>query len=93
VLLLSWDAAHRIRDRITVAPITSTIRGLDAEVLLDHRDGMATACVVNLDIISTILRRTLTAPITQLSDGRMAEVERAIHIALGIPLPCEVRAS
>ncbi|HEV7465726.1 MAG TPA: type II toxin-antitoxin system PemK/MazF family toxin [Candidatus Dormibacteraeota bacterium] len=91
VLLLSWDAAHRFRDRITVAPITSTIRGLDAEVFLDHRDGMHTGCVANLDIISTILRQTLTERITRLSDSRMAEVERAIHIALGVPLPCGIR--
>jgi mRNA-degrading endonuclease toxin of MazEF toxin-antitoxin module len=47
--------------------------------------------VANLDIVSTILRQTLTERITQLSDNKMAEVERAIHIALGIPLPCEIR--
>ncbi|MEA2615558.1 MAG: hypothetical protein QOE72_1341 [Chloroflexota bacterium] len=52
---------------------------------------MHTGCVANLDIVSTILRQTLTERITQLSDNKMAEVERAIHIALGIPLPCEIR--
>ena len=56
VLLLSWDSAYGIRDRVTVAPITSTIRGLDAEVTLDHRDGMDHPCVVNLDVIATVLR-------------------------------------
>ena len=91
VLLLSWDADLRIRDRVTVAPITSQIRGLDAEVFLDHTDGMQHACAVNLDVIATILRSTLDRRVTQLSDAKMQEVERAIHLALGMRLPCEVR--
>lgn len=91
VLLLSWDAGKRIRDRVTVAPITSTIRGLDAEVLLDEGDGMDHACAVNLDVIATILLSSLDRRVTQLSDAKMRAVERAIHRALGIRLPCAMR--
>jgi mRNA interferase MazF len=88
VLLLSWDSGYGFRDRITVAPITSTIRGLDAEVRLDHKDGMDKTCVVNLDVIVTIPRADLTERVSQLGDQRIAEVERAIHHALGMRLPC-----
>lgn len=91
VLLLSWDADQRFRDRITVAPITTTIRGLDAEVFLDHRDGLERGCVVNLDILATVLRRAMISRVVQLSDARMAAVERAAHLALGIRLPCPHR--
>jgi mRNA interferase MazF len=91
VLLLSWDAAYRFRDRVTVAPITTSIRGLDAEVFLDHNDGLDRGCVVNLDVIATIRRSILDRRIVQLSVAKMNEVERAIHVALGILLPCEVR--
>jgi mRNA-degrading endonuclease toxin of MazEF toxin-antitoxin module len=73
-----------------VAPVTTNIRGLDAEVFLDHRDGMPAGCVANLDIIATIHRKVLVERITQLSDAKMAEVERAIHLGLGIQLPCQV---
>jgi mRNA interferase MazF len=90
VVLLSWDSSYPIRDRVTVAPITSTIRGLDAEVILDHRDGMDHACAINLDVIATVLRSNLDRRITQLNDDRMEEVARAIHIALGLALPCRV---
>jgi len=45
---------------------------------------------VNLDVIATILRSALDRPVAQLSDARMADVERAMHIALGMRLPCEV---
>jgi len=91
VLLLSWDAEYRTRDRVTVAPISTKIRRLDAEVFLDHTDGMPQGCAINLDIIATILRATLTTRVTRLSDGKMRDVERAIHLALGMPLPCDVR--
>ena len=74
-----------------MAPISSVVHGIDAEVLLDHRDGMPRACAANLDIMATVRRRTLMERITQLSDERMVEVDRAIHLALGIPLPCELR--
>jgi mRNA-degrading endonuclease toxin of MazEF toxin-antitoxin module len=88
VLLLSWDSPYGFRDRITVASITSHIRGLDAEVQLDHNDGLAMTCAVNLDVIATIPREDLTDKVTQLSDKRIEEVDRAIHRALGMRLPC-----
>jgi mRNA interferase MazF len=90
VLLLSWDAAYRFRDRVTVAPITTRIRNLDAEVFLDHNDGLDRGCVVNLDVIATIPRSVLDRRVVQLSEAKMGEVERAIHVALGMSLPCEV---
>ena len=87
VLLLSWDSSYGFRDRITVAPITSHVRGLDAEVELDHNDGLAKTCVVNLDVVATIPRNDLTEKVAQLGDQRIAEVEKAIHRALGMRLP------
>lgn len=91
VLLLSWDADQRFRDRVTVAPITTTIRGLDAEVFLDHRDGVDRGCVVNLDIMATVLRSVLLRRVSQLGDAKMVEVERAVQLALGMRLPCACR--
>jgi mRNA interferase MazF len=75
---------------VTVAEVTTTIRGLDAEVVLGTDDGMPRRCVANLDRIVTIGRSILDRHITSLGRERMAEVERAIHLALGMPLPCQV---
>lgn len=91
VLLLSWDAGYRFRDRVTVAPITTRIRRLDAEVFLDHNDGFEQGCVVNMDVIATILRSDLDRRVLQLGEAKMAEVDRAVHLALGMRLPCEVK--
>lgn len=90
VLLLSWDAHGDWRDRVTVAPVTSTRRGLDAEVGLTRRDGMPRACVANLDDLQTIPRDVLFERITTLSNNRMDEVAIAAHRALGMTLPCRV---
>lgn len=91
VLLLSWDAHGNWRDRVTVADITTRARGLDAEVTLTEADGMPRPCVVNLDNIATVPRSILRSRIIRLSPSRMAQVSRAIHLALGLPLPCPIK--
>jgi mRNA interferase MazF len=90
VLLLSWDAAEDFRDQITVAQITSTERGIDAEVALSQDDGLLRPCVANLDAIATIPRDYLRDLLCTLPGARMVEIERAIHHALGMKLPCQV---
>lgn len=74
---------------MTIAPLTSEIRGLDAEVRLDHNDGLD-VCVVNLDIIVTMFKTHLESFVARLSGERMREVDRAVHYALGIPMPCTI---
>lgn len=89
-VLLSWDTRLGVRDRVTVAPITTNIRSLDSEVLLDHRDGLPRACVVNCDVLTTVLRSTVKERVTLLGEAKMRQIERAIHLALGIKLPCTI---
>ena len=91
VLLLSWDAHGDWRDRVTVADVTTQVRGLDAEVALGPADGVSRPCVVNLDSLATIRRSMLSSRITTLGPARMQDVERAIHLALGMPLPCRTK--
>jgi mRNA-degrading endonuclease toxin of MazEF toxin-antitoxin module len=90
VLLLSWDTNKDWRTKVTVASITRTQRGLDAEVHLGPDDGMPDYCVVNLDELVTITRDLLYDRICQLKPRRMAEVEIAAHNALGMTVPCNV---
>ncbi len=73
-----------------MAEITTHVRGLDAEVSLTEADGMPRPCVVNLDNIATIPRGILRSRLTRLSPSRMTEVNRATHLALGLPLPCGI---
>ena len=85
VVLLSRDAAYRVREAITVAPITRTIRNIPVEVTLDESDGLPSRCVANLDDIATIPKTLIKRRIAVLSVEKMQEVEAAIRFALDLP--------
>lgn len=84
VLLLSRDAAYRVRTAVTVAPVTRTIRHIPTEVPLQRADGVPTRSVVNLDDIATVPKSLLKDRLTILSPARMREVEAAIRFALDL---------
>ena len=84
VLLLSRNSAYRVRDLIIVAPITTRIRGIPAEVPLGPDDGLPRACTVNLDSIYTVSKRTVQRHIASLGPEKLQDVEEAIHFALGL---------
>ncbi len=84
VVLLSRNEAYAVRELVTVAPITTRVRRIPTEVPLGPAEGLPKACVVNLDTITTIPRRTLTQPIGLLSPDKLAAVEQALMFALGL---------
>ena len=71
VLILTRNSAINYLGEITIAPITSTIRSIPTEVVLDAKDGMKNICVVNLDHIQTIPKSQIGAFITKLSTSKM----------------------
>ena len=86
-LILTRVSAISFLTGITVAPITTTIRGIPSEVVLTPADdGVLTDCAVNADNIQTIQKANLGAYITHLSLDRMREVRAAIEFALGFDL-------
>ena len=54
VVLLTREVTVPFMGRVTVAPITTRIRGLSTEVGLDQRNGVDGPCVVSCDNITTI---------------------------------------
>jgi mRNA interferase MazF len=83
-VLLSRDAAYRVRAAITVAPVTRTIRNIPVEVILDRSDGMPARCVVNLDDITTLPKVLIKQRITALSTEKIQQVDKAIRFALDL---------
>ena len=59
VLLLTRVGSIEYLTRVTVAPITSTIRGVASEVALDVEDGMKGPCVVNLHNVVTVAQTSI----------------------------------
>jgi len=82
VVLLSRDEAYAVRNAVTVAQITTTIRDIPVEVALDEKDGLPQKCVVNLDTITTIRKAILTKRICSLGSEKIEQIEKAIKFAL-----------
>ena len=83
VLLLTRDGAIGHLATVTVAPITSTIRGVPSEVILDIDDGMKGRCAVNLHNAVTVAQARLGRRVANLGTDRMLEVCAALRFSLG----------
>ena len=84
VLLLSRNEAYEVRELVTVAPLTTRIRHISSEVPLLPEDGLPRECVVNLDTITTIAKKSLQERLVPLSAEKLKAVETALHFALGM---------
>lgn len=83
VLVLTRASSLEVLGRVTVAPITSTVRGVASEVALGIEDGMKHPCAVNLHNVITIPRSIVGRAVARLDDARMRDVCRALAFALG----------
>jgi mRNA interferase MazF len=83
VLILTRGSAIRYLSPVTVAPITSTVRGVPSEVPLGTDDGMKQLCAVNLHNLVTVAQGHVGRRVAHLSESRMQDVCRAIAFALG----------
>jgi mRNA interferase MazF len=82
-VVLTRDSAIGHLATVTVAPITSTIRGVPSEVILDIDDGTKSRCAVNLHNAVTVTQTRLGRRIGALSAERMREVCAALGFSLG----------
>jgi mRNA interferase MazF len=82
-LVLTRNSAIAYLSTITVAPVTSTIRGVPSEVVLNEEDGMKFPCAVNLHNAVTVSQQRLGRRVAQLSSARMNEVCAALRFSLG----------
>ena len=83
VVILTRSSAISFLSGITVAPITTTVRGIPTEVVLSPDDGVPQACAVNLDNIQTVQKDRFGPYIAHLSRERLMALRGAIAFALG----------
>jgi mRNA interferase MazF len=82
VLVLTRATAIGYLSRVTVAPISSTIRDVPSEVALGVDDGVKHPCAVNLHNVVTVEKAAVGRRVGQLGAERMREVCRALAFAL-----------
>ncbi len=83
VVVLTRDSAIGYLSAVTVAPITSTIRGVPSEVLLTEKDGMKNRCAINLHNVVTVSKAHLGRRLVTLTAERLGEICAALGFALG----------
>jgi len=84
VLVLTRDLVRPHLTTVTVAPITTTIRGLSTEVRVDTTNGLAEPSVVSCDNITTIPTSALGAQIGGLLDRQEPALSDAIQAAFDL---------
>ncbi len=84
VLVLTRETVRPHLTNVTVAPITSTVRGLSTEVPVGADNGLDHDSVVSLDNIQTIPARHLGRRIGLLRIAQEEALARAIHAAFDL---------
>lgn len=84
VVLVSRDRAIQVREAVTVAQVTTTVRHIPTEVRLGPEDGLPRACVVNCDVLQTIPKTLLHDRVALLNHKKREELNRALLFALGL---------
>lgn len=82
LVVVSRDDPHGTRGRATLATITTTIRGIPSEVVLDHRDGFQTTSAINCDELVTLPKSRLVRRVGRLSDEKLEAMHAALAFAL-----------
>jgi mRNA-degrading endonuclease toxin of MazEF toxin-antitoxin module len=84
VLLLTRSEVIDARRLVSVAEITTSIRGLATEVDIDHLEvGLDRPSVINCDGLHTITQASLSGPVGRVGDDVMRKVCSAVSYALG----------
>jgi mRNA interferase MazF len=86
VLVLTRTSAIGYLATLTVAPISSTIRGVPSEVPLNEEDGMKSACAINLHNVITVSQDRVGKRVAHLNSSRLNEVCTALRFSLGCDL-------
>ena len=84
VLVLTREVVRQHLNTVTIAPLTTTIRGLSSEVLCGPGNGLSDRCAVTCDHITTIPTDRLGGQIGRLLDDQETELTRALHAAFDL---------
>lgn len=87
VVVLTRDAARGAMTKVTVAPITSTVKGLGSEVPVGPANGLDHDCAVSVDNVITIPASALGRTVGFLSAPQEAQLTRAVLHAFDLDVP------
>nr|WP_068263569.1 type II toxin-antitoxin system PemK/MazF family toxin [Janibacter limosus] len=86
-LVLTRETARGAMTKVTIAPITTTVKGLSSEVRVGPVNGLDAECAVALDNVVTVPVELLGRTVGYLSNAQEAELARAVVMAYDLDLP------
>lgn len=73
--------------KVTVAPVTSTIKGLSSEVRVGPGNGLDHDCVISLDNVLTVPVAALGRTVGYLNATQEMQLARAVVLAYDLEVP------
>lgn len=86
-LILTREAARAAMTKVTVAPITSTARGLSSEVRVGPINGLDHDSVVSIDNVLTVPVSALGRTVGYLTTAQERALARAVVLAYDLEVP------
>lgn len=86
-LVLTREAARGAMTKVTLAPITTTIKGLASEVPVGPANGLNQPCVVSLDNVVTVPVHLLGRTVGHLTADQEMQLAKAIVLAYDLEVP------
>lgn len=87
VVVLTREAARAAMTKVTVAPITTTVKGLSSEVPVGAHNGLDQDSVVSVDNVVTIPAQLLGRTVGFLTTDQESLLARVIVLAYDLDLP------
>ena len=85
VLLLTRMPAYAYLNKVIVAEVTSTMRGIPQEVRVGKAEGLARESVINFDNVHVVPTAALGDRLGRMAPSREREIKRALGCALDWP--------
>ncbi|WP_203567464.1 type II toxin-antitoxin system PemK/MazF family toxin [Aestuariimicrobium ganziense] len=87
VLVLTREGARGAMNKVTVAPITSAVKGLSSEVAVGPANGLDHDCVISLDNVTTVPNSLLGRTVGHLTEQQERLLARAVVLAFDLEIP------
>ena len=85
-VVLTRDGARAAMTKVTIAPITTTVKGLSSEVRVGTSNGLDHDCAISLDNVTTVPTALLGRTIGYLSQEQEALLARAVVLAYDLDI-------
>lgn len=86
-VVLTRDAARAAMTKVTIAPITFTIKGLSSEVPVGPVNGLYRDGAISLDNVVTVPTKLLGRTVGFLTYAQEAELAQAVVLAYDMDIP------